>query len=97
MKAIAHGPYSASWPDGRIFSPTPDETVEVDDTDEEKTTFLRGLAGAGLVTILEDAPPPPPAEPSLADLRARAEALGLVTYGSKAQLTERIANAEQEG
>lgn len=96
MKVIAHGPYSGTWPNGTIFSPMPDQYMEVDDADTERVAFLRGLVPGGLVTILEDAPVEPPAELTVADLRARAEALGLPTYGSKAALAERIAKAEQE-
>ena len=93
MKVTAHGPYGTFWPDGSIFSPAPDMLIEVDDTDKEKVAFLRGLVGPGLVTILEDVPAEPPAEPTLEDLKARASALGLATYGSKTQLVERIASA----
>lgn len=46
--------------------------------------------------VAEPVEPAEPAGPSLAELRAEAERLDLPTYGSKAQLTERIAakNAE---
>jgi hypothetical protein len=47
-----------------------------------------------------EAPEQPTAEedngPSLAELRAQAEALDLPTYGTKAQIAERIANAGNE-
>ncbi len=88
MKIIIHGPAAGySW-DGVIRSWGPDETVEIPDDNEQAVAWARSHGD-----VLEDAPPAPPKEPTLEELRAKAETLGLATYGSKAQLLERIASA----
>lgn len=55
MKFKATGSYSLTGPAG-MFSPAPDEIVEVDDGNTEWVEFLRQLAAGGLGDILEDAP-----------------------------------------
>ena len=61
-------------------------------TKQEATVYDPASGGT---TIQPPAPQAPdPAEATLKELQAEAEALGLPTYGTKAQIAERIANSD---
>ena len=56
MKIKAHGPYTIKRSDGTMFSPMPDQEIEVDpDTDPALAEWFRSL-DPSLVTIEEDEP-----------------------------------------
>jgi hypothetical protein len=78
--------------DGHIVGWAPGAVVEIDDSNEKAVAWARAWLDTG-AELVEDAQAAPPPEPSLADLKAQAEALNLPTYGTKAQLQERIADA----
>jgi hypothetical protein len=94
VKINVHGPLAGTGWDGMIHSWS--GLVEVDDTNPKAVAWARYTVGSGAADLVEDAktPEPTPPEPTLTDLRAQAEAKGLATYGSKAQLQERLAAAE---
>jgi hypothetical protein len=92
VKIVMHGPLAGPDWHGNIRSFAPDETLEVDDSDEKAVAWCKGWVAMG-ATLVEDVAAPAPAEPSLAELKAQAEALDLPTYGTKAQLQERIDDA----
>ncbi len=78
-----------------IESWAPGQVVELPDDNEQAVTWGRAWLGMG-AELVTDAPPPPPPEPTLADLRAEAEAKGLPTYGTKADLSERIGRTSRK-
>jgi hypothetical protein len=98
MRVQLVGPNSGYTPSG-YQSWAADEVVEVDDGDQAAVDWYRAhCAGGGGVILEEEKPPalPEPPEPTLADLRAQAEAQGLPTYGTKAQLQERLDAATED-
>jgi hypothetical protein len=95
MRVQLVGPNSGYVHDG-YRSWAADEVVEVDDGDQAAVDWYRAYCAGGGGTVVEDVKPPAPPEPTLADLRAQAEARGLPTYGTKAQLQERLDAATDE-
>lgn len=97
MKVVIYGPLSARNHLGEMVGFAPDQLVEVDDDDEKAVAWARGWASTPHGELVEDAKAkePEPSEPSLADLREQADAKGLPTYGTKAQLQERLAQADK--
>lgn len=89
------GPLAGYGWQGAIESWAPGQVVEIPDGNAKAVAWARGWLEMG-AQLVEDVSPPPPPEPSLEELRARAVQLGVATYGSKAQLVERIAKAERE-
>jgi hypothetical protein len=103
MKVQLAGPGSGYMPEG-YRSWQADEVWEVDDADEAAVAYYRGAVANGSAVLLEDVKPPKPASPAqptqapevtLAELREQAKAKGLPTYGTKAELAERLADADE--
>jgi SAP domain len=93
VKIIMPGLAGPDW-DGHIVGWAPGHVTEIPDDNKKAVAWARGWLAMG-AELVEDVAvkEPEPSEPSLADLRAQAEARGLPTYGSKAQLQERLAAA----
>lgn len=86
---------NSHWSDGRHLSAGVGTVRQADDADADAVAHLQHLVGAGLAEVVEEPPAEPP-EPTLAELKAEAEKKGLPTYGTKAQLQERIAEGGTE-
>lgn len=95
MKLVVHGPAAGYGPDGNIHSWSPDQAVDIDDGDDKAVAWAHARADTDLFDIVEDAPVKPTPEPTLAELQAAAKAAGLPSYGTKAELTERLAQQEE--
>jgi hypothetical protein len=100
VKIVIHGPLAGYGPDGNIASWGPDQEVDLDDNNPKAVAWGKAWLsfkqpdGAASADLVEDAKAEP-SEPSLADLREQADAKGLPTYGTKAQLQERLAEADK--
>jgi hypothetical protein len=93
VKILMPGLAGPDW-DGHIVGWAPGHVTEIPDDNEKAVAWARGWLQMG-AELVEDVAPAEPPEPSLAELRAQAEARGLPTYGSKAQLQERLATADK--
>jgi hypothetical protein len=100
VKIVIHGPLAGYGPDGNIASWGPNQQVDLDDSDAKQVAWGKAWLsfkqpdGAASADLVEDMKVEP-SEPTLAGLREQADAKGLPTYGTKAQLQERLTEADK--